>query len=72
MDEIHVPDLTDGRLQRRFAREHAIATLAAGKPGQAKSIVIVLEQSLDADLPDGAAVIHRTPKLAAIAAALLT
>ena len=58
MDEIHMPDLTDGRLQRGFSGQHAIAALTTGKPGQAKTIVIVLEQTLDADLPDGAAVAH--------------
>src|SRR5207248_5708002 len=57
--------LTDGRLQRGFSGQHPIAALAAGKPGQAKTIVIVLEQPLDADLPDGDAITHWTPTLAA-------
>ncbi len=51
MDEVHVADLADGRLQRRLARQHAIAALSAARPSEPEPRPVVVEQSLDADLP---------------------
>ena len=44
MDEIHVADLADRRLQRRLAGQHAVAALAAGDPVQAEPVAVVVEQ----------------------------
>src|SRR5262249_7350077 len=52
MDEVHVPDLADGGLQRRLAGEHAVAAVAPGDPGEAEALAIVRDETLDADLPE--------------------
>src|SRR5439155_1272275 len=59
MDEIHVPDLADGRLERRLSGQNAASSLAAGEPHEPEAIMIVGEQALDADLANGAALGHR-------------
>ena len=50
MDEIHVPDLADGRLERGLAGQHAVATLPADEPTQSQALLIVVVQLVDADL----------------------
>ena len=54
MDEVHVPDLADGRLQRGLAGQHAVAALAAAEPVQAQPLAVVVEEALDADLAHAA------------------
>ena len=51
MDEIHVADLADGRLQRRLAGQHAVAALASGDPVESEPRLVVVEDPFDADLP---------------------
>src|SRR6266542_275521 len=50
MDEVHVADLADRRLERRVAGQHFAAALAAGDPAQSETCLIVGEEALDAHL----------------------
>ena len=59
MDEIHVPDLPDGRFQRRFANQDTAPALAARDPFEPETLVIVLEHALEAHLSHGAIFVHR-------------
>jgi hypothetical protein len=58
MDEVHVANLADGRPERGFASQHAIATLAADEPAQSHALLIVRVQLVDTDLPHRAAFAH--------------
>ena len=59
MDEIHVPDLPDGRFQRRLADQDAVPALTARNPLESETLVVVFEHALEAHLPHGAVVVHR-------------
>src|SRR4051794_8206779 len=72
MDEVHVADLADGRLEGRFAGQHLVAALPPREPGEAETRLVILEELLDAHLPKHEAVAAQVcaPTLAKNAAAL--
>ena len=45
VDEVHVADLADRRLERRLAGEHAVAAVAAGDPAELQPVLVVGERA---------------------------
>ena len=59
MDEIHVPDLPDGRFQRSFPGQDARPALTTRDPLEPETLLVVLDHALEAHLPHGTVFVHR-------------